>query len=321
MLSRVAERMYWFGRYIERAENTARLINVNANVLLDLPKMTSHIWESLIDISGSNEEFYNKFGKADERNTIKFMIADDSNPGSILMSIRMARENARTTREIIPNESWEAINELYLLTKQQAGTSSKREGRQVLLDNIINRCHQLTGLIANTMSHGEAYKFKRIGANLERADMTTRIIDVGCLNLLSRKEGIPEAFNNILWMNVLRSLSAYQMYKQYVRDRVNGEDVVAFLLQDDEFPRALACCLLEMNQSVQELPKNDLVLRSISRLQRILVELDIEKLFNARLHEFIDELQVDLAIIHSHVSQTWFDYTSTDVDPDIYASG
>ena len=308
MLSRVAERMYWFGRYLERVENTARLVNVNANLLLDLPKSVKHIWSSLIQITGRNDFFFEKHEKAEERNVIRFMIADESNPGSIIYSIRMVRENVRTTREIMPSESWEQINELHLFVKQNVGNALKRDGRHEFLDDIINHCHQINGLLMSNMSHDETYNFIKIGMNLERADMTTRIVDVGCMDLLGHKESIPDAFDNILWMNVLRSLSAYQMYKQHIHDRVNSKDVVSFLIQDKYFPRTVAYALSDLNYCISMLPKNDHPLRQISRLQRIVAELDIEKIFLTGLHEAIDELQVELARIHELVSHAWFDY-------------
>lgn len=306
MLSRVAERMYWFGRYLERAENTARLVNVNASLLLGMPKIVKHIWSSLINITGRADEFYKNHEKAEERNVTKFLLADESNPGSIICSIKMMRENVRTTREIMPSEAWEHINEFYLFAKNNVQRALSRGGRHEFLDDVTNFCHQLTGLLFGTMSHGEAYHFVRIGRNLERADMTTRIVDVGCMNLLTRKEDIPETYDNILWMNILRSLNAYQMYRQHVHDRVNGEDVVAFLMKDVEFPRAVAHCLSELNHCASGLPRNDLALRSITRVQRTIHEMDVNKLFENNLHEFIDDLQVDLADIHGQVAQTWF---------------
>ena len=314
MLSRVAERMYWFGRYIERVENTARLVNVNANLLMDLPVLVKHIWGSLIEITGSSELYYSKHGKSDERNVIKFMLDDESNASSIRYSIRMARENVRTTREIMPSEAWEQINEFYFFVKQHMNIALKRDGRHEVLDDIINYCHQITGLLFGNMSHGVAYNFIRIGRNLERADMTTRIVDVGCLNLLQRRENLPETFNNTLWMNVLRSLSGYQMYRQHVLDKINGEDVVAFLMQDDEFPRTVAHCLSELNHCVTALPRNDLSLRCITRLQRIIAEMDVPKIMQNNLHEFIDDLQVDLAGIHTQVAQTWFEYSGSETE-------
>lgn len=300
--------MYWFGRYLERTENMARLVNVNASLLLDMPRIVSHIWDDLVNITGNNDIFYERHKKADERSVIRFLLADETNPGSIISSLKMVRENIRTTREIMPSECWEQINELQLFVKQNVSGALRREWRHEFLADVTQYCYQITGLLFSNMSHGEAYNFSRIGRNLERADMTTRIIDVGCVNLLQRLEGVPEAYDNILWMNILRSLSAYQMYRQNVLDRVNGEDVVAFLMQDEEFPRAIGHCLSELNQCVMKLPRNDLPLRSITRVQRTVAELNVAGILN-NLHELIDDLQVDLADIHSQVSATWFEYS------------
>lgn len=309
MLSKVAERMYWFGRYMERTENTARLINVNANLLLDLPRMVKIIWSGLIDITGTNEAFYEKYENADERNVVRFMLAEEKNPGSIYSAISMVKENARTTREIMPSEAWEQINELNLYVKQNANEALKRDGRHEFLDDVIHYCHQITGLLLGNMSHSDAYNFIRIGRNLERADMTTRITDIGCMFLLHQRDDVPETYGNILWMNVLRSLSAYQMYRQYVHDRVNGKDVVDFLMRDIEFPRAVAHCLEGLNFCIQKLPNNDHTLRVITRVQRVINEMDPGSIIDSQLHEFIDELQVNLAEIHEQVSKTWFDYS------------
>ncbi len=309
MLSRVAERMYWFGRYMERTENTARLINVNANLLLDLPKMIKGLWGGLIDITGTNQEFYEKYENADERNVIRFILADDKNPSSILSAIGMVKENSRITREIMPSEAWEQINELNLYVKQNVTNALKRDGRHEFLDDVIHYCHQITGLLHGNMSHGNAYNFIRIGRNLERADMTTRIADIGSMYLVNQRAEIPETYENILWMNVLRSLSAYQMYRQHVHDRVNAEDVVDFLMRDEEFPRSVSHCLDELNLCVTKLPNSDHALRNITRVQRILNEMDAAKLMENRLHEFIDELQINLAEIHDQVAKTWFDYS------------
>ncbi|MDX1518485.1 MAG: alpha-E domain-containing protein [Gammaproteobacteria bacterium] len=307
MLSRVAERMYWFGRYLERAENTSRLVNVNANLLLDLP-VISHVWDSLINITGNADLFYENHERAEERNVTRFLLADDSNPGSLVCTIKMLRENIRTTREIMPMEAWEQINEFYFYTRSNLQKALGRKGRHDFLDDTINFCHQITGFLSANMSHGEAYSFIRIGRNLERADMTTRIVDVGCMNLLTQKVDVPEAYDNILWMNVLRSLSGYQMYRQHVRDRVNGEDVVAFLMKDRDFPRAVYHCLYQLDSCAAELPRNKTPLRSITRVERLIRELDIPALFEGKLHEFIDQLQLELSDIHSQVAQTWFDY-------------
>jgi len=298
--------MYWFGRYIERAENTARMVSVNTNLMLDLPRLVKNMWADLINISGYTTEFYARFGKADERNVIKFMLADSSNPGSILNSVIMARENARTTREILPTEAWEQINELYLYVKRNVDRAMVRQGRHKFLKDVTSYCVQMTGLLIGGMSHGDAYNFISIGRNMERADMTTRMVDVGCMNLIQPNEDIPDAFDNTLWMSVLRSLSAYQMYRQHVHDRVNGEDVVNFLLRDLKFPRSTLHCIAELNNRVERLPRNDLPLRSITHVQRKLMDLDIVALLQMGMHEYIDELQIELAEIHNQVARTWF---------------
>ena len=298
--------MYWFGRYIERAENTARMVRVNTNLLLDLPRLVKTMWADTINISGYANEFYARFGKADERNVIKFMLADSSNPGSIVNSILLARENARTTREILPTEAWEQINQLHLYVRRNVERGLKRDGRHKFLNNVTTQCIQMTGLLIGGMSHNDAYNFISIGRNLERADMTTRIVDAGCINLLQPNEEIPDTFDNTLWMSVLRSLSAYQMYRQHVRDRVNGRDVVDFLLRNPDFPRSTLHCVEELNNRAVKLPSNDLPLRSITHLQRILMEIDVSSLLENGLHEYIDQLQIDLAEIHNQVARTWF---------------
>ena len=198
MLSRVAERMYWLGRYIERVENTARLISVNTNLVLDLPRV-KHIWASLISITGYEEKFFARFSVQDEKNVIRFLLEDDS--CSIKSSVRMARENARTTREILPNEAWQKINTLYLYLEKNLGKGLKRDGRHQLLSDITEQCQALTGYLSGCMSTNDAYNFMKIGTNLERADMTTRILDVGCLNLLNPEHPEIREYENILWMN------------------------------------------------------------------------------------------------------------------------
>lgn len=304
MLSRVAERMYWIGRYLERTENTARLISVNTNLMMDMPKV-KHIWNSLLQITSAEERFHERFTNVDERNVVKFLLDDEFS--SIRASIRMARENARTTREILPNEAWVLINELDLFVKNNQNQGIKREGRHKFLQDITAVCHQLTGTLASSMSVDTAYNFIELGRKLERADMTTRIVDVGCISLIDAEVEDTREYEDILWMNVLKSLAGYQMYRQHVQDRVNGEDVVDFLIKNQNFPRAVSHCLAKASESCQSLPRNENTLRELSQAQRHLAHNDVIKLLNtSQLHGFIDEVQLDLASIHEEVVKTWF---------------
>ena len=304
MLSRVAERMYWFGRYIERAENTARLINVNTNLMLDLPKV-KFIWSSLINMTGTQDQYSARFNVVDERNVVKFLMGDPS--GSIANSIEMARENVRTTREVMPNESWEKVNELNLYIRKNMAEGIKRDARHHFLNEVLRACHEITGYLAGSMSHNEAYNFIKIGRNLERADMTTRIIDVGCLNLMSEEQPEVLEYENILWMNVLRSSTAYQMYRQHVRDRVNGEDVCDYLINDPNFPRTVVHCLREVQGCFEALPNPDQPLRTLAHTQRMISGSDVITLLKeGGLHQYIDEIQEDLGDIHLQLAATWF---------------
>ncbi|MEX1032321.1 MAG: alpha-E domain-containing protein [Cellvibrionaceae bacterium] len=313
MLSRVAQRVYWLGRYMERLENTARLINVNTNLLLDLPRGTNLGWSTLLDITGSHEEFERKQVKEEEINIIRFLVSDLSNSISIMSSLNKARENGRTTREIIPTEAWELINDLYFYVKENAAKSVARKNRQRLLRHIIQHSQQFTGVLTGTMSHTSAYDFIRLGRNLERADMTTRIIDVGTVNLVTNPKNSAgkgdslEPFINILWMSVLQSLSAYQMYRQHVQDRVNGEDVVMFTLQDGEFPRSVFSCLAQIKVCLRGLPKGKAALHALALVEERIIDANLpEILEQGKLHDFIDDVQLDIASLHEAVARSWF---------------
>ena len=306
MLSRVAEQLYWMARYIERAEDTARIINVNTHLLLDLPKGTAFGWESLIFIVGSEELFYQRYPTANEQSVVKFMLADPENSSSILTALHRARENLRTTRDSVPREAWEKLNNLYLYVKNQVDEAIARRSRYAFLEHIIESSQIINGLLSGSMSHDDAYDFVRIGRNIERTDMTTRIVDVCSANLLPKQTGDLTPFENIQWMSVLKSLSAYQMYRRHVHVRVNGAGVLRFLLQDPNFPRSVYHCLGEVQHSLNKLPRNEAPLHSMLRLKRQVYEVDVRDLTNQELHSFIDALQIALGKLHDQIRATYF---------------
>lgn len=309
MLSRVAERIYWMARYIERSENIARMIKVNSYLLLDLPRKARFGWGPLIDIMGAGELFYKIYKEPSERNVVKFLIGDERNSGSILMSLKSARENARTIRDIIPREAWELTNELYLLAKKEVQTGMSQNHRQDYLDSIIGGTQQNTGLLAGTMTHDEGYNFLRMGRNLERADMTTRLIDVRSANLLPDQDGALSPFENIQWMSVLKSLTAYQMYRRQMQGPVRRGVVLDFLFKSREFPRAVYHTLSEVESCLSGLPHNEAPLRSVTHLQRLVKESEPAKLPAPALHAFIDDLQLELDKLHNTIADTYFKTT------------
>ena len=340
MLSRVAQNIYWMTRQIERAEDTARLINVNANLLLDLPRNTTFGWLPLIFIVGAEKLFFEKDPNrlADEANVVKFLISDRDHPSSIISSLAAARENLRTTRDTVPQEAWEQINGLYIYARDHVPS---RRGRYEFLRRVIHGAQQIGGLLAGAMSRTAAYDFVRLGHYLERADMITRILDVRSANLLSRagqtqtqtqtqaptqtqtqtqtqiqaqiqtQTVVPEQeeqdpFESIQWMSVLKSLSAYQMYRQQVRVRVSGPDVLKFLLQDEYFPRAVAFCMRQLEICLRKLPQNEASLAALAEIKQKLNTAAVPELAHEGLHEFIDEVQIGFGELHNQIAAAYF---------------
>ncbi|MCW8889311.1 MAG: alpha-E domain-containing protein [Sedimenticola sp.] len=305
MLSRVAENIYWMARYIERAENTARLIMVNTNLLLDLPKGLQPGWQPIIEILGTEAYYLESNQDYNERSVLKFLIADPQSPSSILYSLKQARENARTIRDIIPREAWEQVNDLYLMAKSNAASGYTKKGRYDYLKRVILGAQTITGLLAGTMLHDIGYDFLRMGRNLERAEMTTRIIDVRSANLLEEHEGLTP-YDNIQWMSVLKSLTAYQMYRRTIQVRVRRKDVLKFLLKDKEFPRSFFHNLLEVKSCLLDLPRSEEAITELNEVGKKVLRADQAILQQDELHQFIDELQLGLAQINQAITRTYF---------------
>lgn len=317
MLSRVAERVYWLGRHLERIENTARLVSVYGNVLLDLPSPAKLVWESLIAITGSGEDFAARYTQADEHSVVRFYLTDRDNPGSIVNSADDARENARTVREMVPSSIWEGINDLHIYLHDNVGTALSRRGRDAFLSRVIESCQYLVGCMAGGMSRDAAYHFLRAGRYLERADMTTRIVDVGTANVFPwgtagrDQSGMPresDPYESILWMNVLRSLNALQMYRRKVPDRICAEEVVAFLLQDENFPRAVANCLQALQSCLHHLPRNEAAVNTVTAAIGHVTQAQVVALLQDEgVHDFIDEMQIEFNALHAVINASWFE--------------
>ena len=305
MLSRVAERVYWLGRFLERTENTARLLLVRHNAVLDLPKEVQPGWDLLLQVLGAEETFGKVSGAPNEKNIISFVFGERENPSSIISSLTAARENMRTTREILPSETWERVNSLYLSVARRSQKDLPRSMRHQVLNNIVQSCQQVTGMLSGSMNHGAAYQFVQLGRNLERADMSTRIIDAASAGLMGNIDET-SPFRNVLWISVLQSLSAYQMYRLDVRGTVNREDVLDFLFQSTVFPRAIAHSLLQIENSMKLLPNPKNARDVVATLRRQLKETDCRALAGPELHDFIDVLQVQLVDVHNAIAVRWF---------------
>ena len=306
MLSRLAENVYWLARYLERTENTARLVRVNAHLLLDLPPGYAPGWLPMIDIMGGRERFDAHSTRGDEREVVQFLIADRQNPGSLITSLSRARENARTLRDLVPREAWEHLNTLSMEVSDTLPQGLSKRARFDFLNRVIGGVQTMTGMLEGIMNRNDASEFMAIGRNLERADMTSRIVDVRSAQLLPGDTPELRPFENIQWMSVLKSLSGYQMYRLKLQTRVNRVDVLEFLLRDDEFPRSYLFCLHEVEYCLKDLPSHESVLRAIARLRRFLRRTALDELDQNGLHELIDHLQLHLSRIHDRIAKTYF---------------
>jgi uncharacterized alpha-E superfamily protein len=312
MLSRVAERIYWAARYLQRVESSARIVNAYTNLLLDLPKEINITWYNLIDLNNAEEEYDARYKIRDERNVVKFTLVDDTNHSSMLTSLEQVRENFRTTRDVVPEDAWEMINELSSFVKDSiANGGLNRAKRNEFLTQVIYQCQMIQGYVASTMSRDSIWHMWRIGRALERADMTTRLLEAGSGILLDEAAHDQIQTPLIVWGNVLRSSSADHAYRRAVSARVRGREVPSFLLFNDEFPRSVNFCLLEIKQSVKTLPKQRKVMEGFKALDELIaMKVPVSKTAEDKLDEkfpaYINKLQIQLANLHQSFSETWF---------------
>jgi len=305
MLSRSAERVYWAGRYLERAENTARIVQQYSQLLLDLPAEVGVEWHDLVAIFGAQSSFEASGAARGEDGILRFLIADANSTSSLVYCIRMARDNIRNSRDLLPQESWENANELYQFARRTLAEATGDEDRFEVLSDCIGRCQQINGVLVGTMSHNSPYHFLRLGQNIERADMCTRIIDVAAA-YLQENERVVLRYGSTLWTNVLKSVSGFQMYRQYCQPQVEGLSVIDFLLNDLAFPRAARCCLEQVLRTAGSLPRSEQLIQAVDRVRsRLPAELPAN-LDGAAVSELMDELQARLIDTHMAVVRTWF---------------
>jgi len=301
LLSRVADSVYWMARYIERAENVARFIGVNLNLQLDLPLAPTQQWQPLIETSGDTELFKERYGNATQSRVIEFLAYDVENPNSIASCLRQARENARSIRETISSEMWAQINAMYLQIQAQ---HSLPEPERMLdaFREIRLGCHLFQGITDATMTHNEAWHFMRLGRTLERADKTSRILDVKYFILLPSMKDIGTPYDDIHWSAVLRSVSAFEMYRKR-HGRITPKDVVNFLVLDREFPRAVRYCVRSTGESLHAItgtPVGTFRYPSEQLMGMLRAELDftsVDRIIGGGLHEYLDGLQAKMNAI------------------------
>lgn len=313
MLSRVADSLYWMSRYIERAENDARLLDVNLQLLLDLGGEADAMehWAPIIASLEETDLFASLYSEADEESVTNFLTLQPRNPNSILSCLTLARENARTTREQISSEMWEEINRLYLFVRSNEAKQLLLSSPHEFFKHIITGSHLFQGVTDATMTHGEGWDFIRIGAFLERADSSSRILDVKYHILLPSGENVGGNVDTIQWMAVLRSVSALEAYCKLYVSQVVPWKVAEFLITHREFPRSIRYCVDSLDRALHRISGVDETRyaneaeRLSGRLRSDVDFITIGEIFEYGLHEYLTAIQERLVEVSNAMYATY----------------
>lgn len=315
MLSRVADSVYWLSRYVERAENVARFIDVNYNLTLGEGDALGAQWAPLVSTTGDQAAFEERYGAPNRENVLKFLLFDKENPNSIISCVANARENARTIREILSSVVWEQINKFYFMVRSAAQFGPTLEQPQEFCERVRLASHMMVGATDTTMSHGEAWHFARIGRLLERADKTSRIVDVQYFILLPNADHVGSALDVVRWSALLQSASALEMYRRQY-GKIVPENVADFLILDRQFPRAMHFCLVKARDSMRyitgSLPGTfrNSAEQLVGRLCSNMDYTSIADIIQQGMHEYIDGFQTQLNRVGVAIGDDFFTINS-----------
>ncbi len=263
-------------------------------------------WSPLLAVTGSSEEFLGRHTGPDEEDVVAFLATDPKNHSSILASIAQARVSLRVSRVVLPSSSWEVVNDLHGWATVSSAEAIDRRTRLQWMDSVISHCQLLAGLLAGTMCDDEAYAFLQIGRHLERADMTSRVLDVQAGILVGQPDD-GAAYRDVTWMSVLRSLSAHQMFRRSAGCGVSGPAALRFLLQDAQFPRSVEFCLAAASGALLRLPRAALPLASCVEVRARMHDLASADLVTpGELHELVDDLESGIGKLHDVLVKTYF---------------
>lgn len=317
ILSRVAESIYWMSRYAERAGNTARLISVNLGLAIDTHNSVEQEWDPIVRVTGDMELFKSLYDSATRENVINFMVLDRNNPNSIISCVNQARENASSVREIISSEMWLLINRFY-------HRLNSNEAKEKLLDNPGKFCEvaKVQSLLFHgsgyiSISHGEAWHFSELGKQMERADNTSRILDVKYYTLLPKAELVGTSIDNMQWISLLKSSSALETYKAK-HQQISVDNVLNFLILDNQFPRSIIYCIARADESLHCISNspagsyNNETEKQMGRLLSDLQFISVEEIIHRGMHEYLNSFQSHINDVGSCIYDDYFSYQIKD---------
>ncbi|MEX2625312.1 MAG: alpha-E domain-containing protein [Ilumatobacteraceae bacterium] len=341
LLARVADRLYWAARYTERAEDTARIVRSYGDLMVDMPSDLPLRWEPLVALIGSQPLDSTERG---EREVMEFLIADESNPSSVAATVGRARDNLRTTREVVPREAWSALNGLHQYVSSEAERAAGRRSRDRFLGRVIDDSRRLDGVLESSMTRAHPYWMWRLGRLLERADMTTRVVGLRAASILQMQAMFALAHDDagtstqpptasqqqsqsggptspasgdepdrddqdeVQWMSALRSVSALQMYQRATHGPIEGPSVVRFLLYYSSFPRSVQGCLDEMRAVLAHLPGPDGVVAALDEADAVLASCDPGADDGAVLDDAMEAVQASLATLGTAIDARYLSH-------------
>lgn len=310
MLSRVADCVYWMFRYVERAENVARFLDVNYNLSLGAGDAIREQWAPLVYTTGDQALFEQRYDSPTRENVVQFLAFDNGNPNSILSCVQAARENARTIREVISTAMWEEVNKFYHMVRT-AAVDYARESPFDFCSRVKLANHLLIGVTDSTMSHGEAWHFGRMGRMIERADKTSRLIDVQYYLLLPDHHDVGSSLDVVRWSALLKSASALAMYRRE-HGKIVPTKVGDFLILNRQFPRSIHFCVEKALSSLRQITGSpngtfrNRAEKSLGRLESELNYLTIQDVIDRGLHETIDDFQLRLNDVGNLICDDFF---------------
>lgn len=301
MLSRTADHLFWMARYMERAENTARMLDVNyqASLLPQTADAAINGWKGLLSISELSSDYAKRYGEVTASDVMNFMVQDESNPSSIVSCLGAARENARAVRGTLTTEVWETQNQTWLEFKRLLAGGSFQEDPSETFEWVKFRSHLSRGVTVGTMLQDEAFHFLRLGSFLERADNTARLLDVKFHAVESEffgpgatgADAEAQEYDFYHWSAILRSVSAFEVYRKAYRNVIRPEKVAELLILRDDMPRSLAACMNEvvLNLRMVANEQSEDTLRRAGRLRADLRFGRIDEILATGLHAFLTQ--------------------------------
>ncbi|MGB7344208.1 MAG: alpha-E domain-containing protein [Pirellulaceae bacterium] len=310
MLSRVAESIYWMSRQVERAENLARFLEVTLHLILDQPESVVDPWEPLVRATGDTEWYKENYDAIDAHSVVNFLAFDLSYHSSMLTCLRAARENAKSVRESLSSEVYEQLNAYYHFVND-ASAEQLIDPTSAFFAQVREHALMWTGIIDSTMTHDLRWHFLNVGRLLERADKTSRILDVKYFHLLPTVEDVGSALDDMQWSAVLLAVSGFEPYRRE-HQVIKVKKVIDFFLFHPYFPRSLHSCVAGVDWSLREIEKKSdtQVLRNapqqIADLRHRLANTSVEEVIAGGMHEFVDAMQTELNTVSESLHQDYF---------------